>query len=34
LQSKLGKAGEQVVRRGYSWDIIAKDLDKVYKEFA
>ena len=34
LQSKLGNAGEQIVRHGYSWDIIAKDLDKVYKEFA
>lgn len=33
LQLKLGRAGEAVVRRDYSWDIIAKDLDKVYKEF-
>ncbi|KKU46953.1 MAG: Glycosyl transferase, group 1 family protein [Microgenomates group bacterium GW2011_GWA2_46_7] len=33
LQLKLGRAGEAIVRRGYSWDIIAKDLDKVYKEF-
>ncbi len=33
LQERLGRAGQQVVRHGYSWDIIAKDLDKVYKEF-
>ncbi len=33
LQKKLGNAGQMIVRRGYSWDIIAKDLDKVYKEF-
>jgi glycosyltransferase involved in cell wall biosynthesis len=33
LQKKLGMAGEQVVRRGYSWDTIAKELDSVYKEF-
>lgn len=33
LQAKLGAAGEKVVRRGYSWDIIAKDLDSVYREF-
>ncbi|MFH1244051.1 MAG: glycosyltransferase family 4 protein [bacterium] len=33
LQLKLSRAGEAIVRRGYSWDIIAKDLDKVYKEF-
>jgi glycosyltransferase involved in cell wall biosynthesis len=33
LQQKLGMAGQKIVRRGYSWDAIAKDLDKVYKEF-
>lgn len=33
LQVKLGRAGRGVVQRGYSWDIIAQDLDKVYKEF-
>lgn len=33
LQKKLGLAGQQLVRQGYSWDIIAKELDKVYKEF-
>jgi glycosyltransferase involved in cell wall biosynthesis len=33
LQKQLGSAGQRIVRRGYSWDIIAKDLDKVYKEF-
>lgn len=33
LQKRLGLAGQQIVRHGYTWDIIAKDLDKVYKEF-
>lgn len=33
LQHRLGAAGQKIVRRGYSWDIIAKELDKVYKEF-
>ena len=33
LQKKLGKAGEDIVRDGYSWDTIAKELDSVYKEF-
>jgi glycosyltransferase involved in cell wall biosynthesis len=33
LQTKLSRAGETVVRKGYSWDIIAGDLDNVYKEF-
>lgn len=33
LQIKLGAAGRAVVRRGYSWDTIAKELDLVYKEF-
>jgi len=33
LQARLGNAGIQVVRRGYSWDTIAKELDTVYKEF-
>jgi glycosyltransferase involved in cell wall biosynthesis len=33
LQQKLATAGQQLVKKGYSWDTIAKDLDKVYKEF-
>jgi len=33
LQKRLGLAGQQIVRHGYTWDIIAKDLDQVYKEF-
>lgn len=33
LQKKLGEAGEKIVREGYSWDTIAKELDSVYKEF-
>jgi len=33
LQSKLALAGKQIVRHGYSWDIIAQELDSVYKEF-
>lgn len=33
LQKKLGTAGQKIVRRGYSWDTIAKELDSVYKEF-
>lgn len=33
LQEKLADAGEKIVRQGYSWDTIAKELDKVYKEF-
>jgi len=33
LQEKLASAGEKIVRQGYSWDTIAKHLDKVYKEF-
>ncbi|MFH2085382.1 MAG: glycosyltransferase [bacterium] len=33
LQSMLGAAGQKLVRKGYSWDIIAKHLDNVYKEF-
>ncbi|EKD80611.1 MAG: glycosyl transferase, group 1 family protein [uncultured bacterium] len=33
LQVKLGRAGEAIVRRDYSWDIIAKNLDQVYQEF-
>jgi glycosyltransferase involved in cell wall biosynthesis len=33
LQEKLGAAGEKIVRQGYSWDTIAKELDSVYKEF-
>ncbi len=33
LQNRLGAAGQKIVRRGYSWDIIAKELDSVYNEF-
>lgn len=33
LQKRLGSAGQGVVRRGYSWDIIAEHLNSVYKEF-
>ncbi len=33
LQKKLAIAGQSLVKKGYSWDTIAKDLDKVYKEF-
>jgi glycosyltransferase involved in cell wall biosynthesis len=33
LQKSLGQAGQQIVRRGYSWDIIAEHLNSVYKEF-
>ena len=33
LQQKLGAAGQKLVRDNYSWDTIAKVLDKVYKEF-
>lgn len=33
LQQQLGKAGQKIVRLGYSWDTIAKELDSVYKEF-
>jgi polysaccharide biosynthesis protein PslH len=33
LQKKLSEAGQKVVRHGYSWDTIARSLDKVYKEF-
>ncbi len=33
LQKKLGTAGQKIVRAGYSWDTIAEELDKVYKEF-
>lgn len=33
LQKQLGAAGQTVVRQGYSWDTIAKELDHVYKEF-
>lgn len=33
LQKEMAEAGRRVVRRGYSWDIIAKVLDQVYKEF-
>lgn len=33
LQQQLGRAGQKIVRLGYSWDTIAKELDAVYKEF-
>jgi glycosyltransferase involved in cell wall biosynthesis len=33
LQQKLASAGQKIVRKGYSWDTISKELDKVYKEF-
>lgn len=33
LQDQLSKEGLKVVKSRYSWDIIAKHLDKVYKEF-
>ncbi|MBP9702362.1 glycosyltransferase [Candidatus Woesebacteria bacterium] len=33
LQTKLGAAGQSVVKRSYSWDGIARQLDAVYQEF-
>jgi glycosyltransferase involved in cell wall biosynthesis len=33
LQAKLGKTGKSFVKKRYSWDTIAKDLDQVYQEF-
>jgi polysaccharide biosynthesis protein PslH len=33
LQAKLGSEGSRVVQSGYSWNTIAKVLDRVYKEF-
>ncbi len=33
LRQRLAQAGKQVVRRHYSWDIIAKHLDHIYQEF-
>jgi len=33
LQTSMGEAGRAVVRATYSWDSIAKELDRVYKEF-
>lgn len=33
LQQRLGRAGQKIVRRDYSWDAIAKELDSVYKQF-
>lgn len=33
LQESLATAGKLLVRNNYSWDTIAKHLDKVYKEF-
>jgi len=33
LQKQFAKAGEMIVKESYSWDTIAKELDKVYKEF-
>lgn len=34
LQHELSLTGKAFVRKRYSWDTIAKDLDAVYKEFA
>lgn len=33
LQQKMGQAGQKLVRKNYSWDTIAKELDSVYTEF-
>lgn len=33
LQKKLGEAGRALVKRSYSWEGIAHDLDAVYQEF-
>ncbi len=33
LQRSLAQAGKHIVRQHYSWDIIAKDLDKIYRQF-
>lgn len=33
LQQTLAEAGKSLVRTNYSWNIIAKHLDDVYKEF-
>lgn len=33
LQESLATAGKLLVRNNYSWDTIARHLDKVYKEF-
>lgn len=33
LQTQLAKAGKELVRKHYSWDIIASNLDSVYQEF-
>ena len=33
LRQRLIRAGKQVVRRYYNWDIIAKHLDRIYQEF-
>lgn len=32
LARRLGTAGRQLVQRQYEWEIIAKDLDRVYQE--
>ncbi len=33
LQKKLAEAGKKIIKTYYSWDIIAKHLDQVYREF-
>lgn len=33
LQQKLARNGMKIVVKNYSWDAIAKDLDRIYKEF-
>lgn len=33
LQAQLSREGQKLVRKSYSWDTIAKELDSVYKEF-
>lgn len=32
LQDKLSVAGKKIIKKHYTWDIIAKDLDRVYRE--
>lgn len=33
LQQKLAKNGMKIVVKNYSWNVIAKELDRIYKEF-
>ncbi len=33
LRQQLARSGKAVVRRYYSWDIISKHLDNIYREF-